>query len=123
MCVSASTLVCVHSFTFRRVLRLRLLTADTCANARARWVCCCVHVQAPETIRDGELSIACDVYAWGVLLWEMITGASSKTGSSPRPLPTPRSGFPIDVCAATIAHHTLNLPAVVCVIVTCVLGE
>jgi serine/threonine protein kinase len=29
---------------------------------------------APETIREGELSIACDVYAWGVQLWEMITG-------------------------------------------------
>lgn len=32
---------------------------------------------APETIREGELSIACDVYAWGVLLWEMITGGLS----------------------------------------------
>lgn len=33
-----------------------------------------MHPQAPETIREGELSPACDVYAWGVLLWEMITG-------------------------------------------------
>jgi len=40
-------------------------------------------LQAPETIREGELSIACDVYAWGVLLWEMITGQLACTlGSS-----------------------------------------
>lgn len=29
---------------------------------------------APETIREGLLAAPCDVYAWGVLLWEMITG-------------------------------------------------
>eukprot|EP00879_Flechtneria_rotunda_P024348 GHRR01025807.1.p1 GENE.GHRR01025807.1~~GHRR01025807.1.p1 ORF type:complete len:558 (+),score=172.49 GHRR01025807.1:730-2403(+) len=29
---------------------------------------------APETIKEGLLGPACDVYAWGVLLWEMITG-------------------------------------------------
>jgi hypothetical protein len=51
------------------------------ANACDHFCVCCCCVQAPETIRDGELSIACDVYAWGVLLWEMITGAShSNTG-------------------------------------------
>lgn len=31
---------------------------------------------APETITDGVLNAPCDVYAWGVLLWEMLTGGS-----------------------------------------------
>lgn len=30
---------------------------------------------APETIQDGVLDYACDAYAFGVLCWEMITGA------------------------------------------------
>lgn len=29
---------------------------------------------APETIKEGVLKAPCDVYAWGVLLWEMLTG-------------------------------------------------
>lgn len=39
---------------------------------------------APETISAGVLDYPCDVYAFGVLVWEMLTGACS---SMPRGVP------------------------------------
>jgi serine/threonine protein kinase len=56
----------VTDFGLARSLDVKARTAPGCYGT--------ITHMAPETIREGELSVACDVYAWGVLLWEMVTG-------------------------------------------------
>lgn len=62
----------VADFGLARNMDVRARTAPGCYGT--------VTHMAPETITQGLLSAACDVYAWGVLLWEMLTGSRAWAG-------------------------------------------
>jgi serine/threonine protein kinase len=75
---------------------------------------------SPELFMDGHVSKASDVYAFGILLWEMMTGQRAFAGVPVPLLPheVAREGlrpkWPPDVTGLSRCYNTMQLLAEAC---------